>query len=59
MWCRVGTKERFTLAEMYSLVEGMENHGLKWAKIHKDQKDLENKTQGDLKVRLGLKEDRC
>lgn len=30
---------------MYSLVEGMEQHGLKWAKIHKDYKDLENKTQ--------------
>ncbi|GAX72612.1 hypothetical protein CEUSTIGMA_g68.t1 [Chlamydomonas eustigma] len=46
---RVGTKERFTLTEMYSLVEGMEQHGLKWAKIHKDFKDLDNKTQGDLK----------
>lgn len=43
--CRVGSKERFTLTEMYSLVEGMEQHGLKWAKIHKDYKDLENKTQ--------------
>jgi hypothetical protein len=30
---------------MYSLVEGMEQHGLKWAKIHKDFKDLDNKTQ--------------
>ncbi|KAG1680836.1 hypothetical protein FOA52_008169 [Chlamydomonas sp. UWO 241] len=47
---RIGTKERFTLHEMYCLVEGMEMHGLKWAKIHKDWgKELENKTQGDLK----------
>ncbi|KAG1672709.1 hypothetical protein FOA52_005186 [Chlamydomonas sp. UWO 241] len=44
-----GTKERFTLSEMYSLVEGMEVHGLKWAKIHKEYRDLENKSQGDLK----------
>eukprot|EP00798_Chlamydomonas_sp_ICE-L_P031547 gene31547-6733_t len=44
-----GTKERFTLSEMYALVDGMEVHGLKWAKIHKDNKELENKTQGDLK----------
>ena len=30
---RVGTKERFTLTEMFSLVEGIEAHGLKWAKV--------------------------
>eukprot|EP00955_Chlamydomonas_euryale_P082102 363670-Chlamydomonas_euryale.AAC.14 len=46
---RAITKERFTLTEMYSLVEGMELYGLKWARIHKECKDLENKTQGDLK----------
>ena len=40
-----GTKERFTLSEMYALVEGIERYGLKWAKIHKETPDLENKSQ--------------
>lgn len=43
-------KERFTLEEMRNLVEGMERHGIKWAKIHKDYPDdLGLKSQGDLK----------
>ena len=43
-------KERFTMDEMVNLVEGMERHGIKWAKIHKDYPDdLGLKSQGDLK----------
>ena len=58
---RLTTKERFTLPEMYALVEGMEMHGLKWSQIKKDFKDLEHKNQGDLKdkvnvIRAGLPE---
>lgn len=49
---RLSTKERFTLPEMYALVEGMEMHGLKWSQIKKDFKDLEHKTQGDLKDKV-------
>ena len=45
-------KERFTLPEMYALVEGLEIHGLKWAQIKNDFKALENKKQGDLKDKV-------